>query len=390
MLNREMINSITQEVIENRRWLHKNAELSFKEVDTANYIENKLREYGYTSIERICPTAIVTKLLTGKPGKVIALRADIDALPLTEKNNLPFASKNPGVMHACGHDGHTAILLGVAKYMIANKNSICGEIRFIFQHAEETPPGGGIELIKAGVMDGVDEVFGLHLTSVLETGKFGICYGPLTSFTDSFSILVQGKGGHSSMPQECIDPIIISAQIILALQNIASRMITPNDPFVLSVCEIQAGSAYNIIPHTSELKGSVRSFTAETRYLAEERIGALSTQIAAAYGATVNYEYKKGYDSVYNNPQLAAFAAQIVEQEFSSDSVVEMKPIMPGDDFGYYAQICPGFFLQLGAANKAKGITAPHHNPNYLMDEDALGLGLRYFCLLLERRLEIC
>ncbi len=389
MLNNEMINSITQEVIQNRRWLHENAELSFKELNTADYIEKKLREYGYTDIERPRPTAVVTNLHTGRPGKVIALRADIDALPITETNGLPFASKNPGAMHACGHDGHAAILLGVAKYMRANESSICGEIRFIFQHAEETPPGGGIELIKAGVMDGVDEVFGLHLTSVLETGKFGICYGPLTSATDRFNILIQGKGGHSSMPQECVDPVVIAAQIILALQNIASRMVNPSDPFVLSVCEMQAGSAYNIIPHTAALDGSVRSFTAETRRLAEERIGKISQQIAAAYGSSVEYKYTKGYDSVYNAPELAAFASEIVEQEFSKEAVVEMKPIMPGDDFGYYSQVCPGFFLQLGAACKVKGITAPHHNPNYMMDEDALGLGLRYFCLLLNRRLEI-
>lgn len=389
MLNQDMITSIVQEVIENRRWLHRNAELSFQEWDTANFIETKLREYGYANINRPCSTAVVADLCTGRPGKVIALRADIDALPITEANGLPFSSKNPGVMHACGHDGHVAILLGVAKYMQANMASICGKIRFIFQHAEETPPGGAIELIQAGVMEGVDEVFGLHLTSVLETGKFGICSGPLTSSTDRFKIVIRGKGGHSSMPQECNDPVVIAAQTILALQHIASRMVNPSDPFVLSVCRMQAGSAYNIIPHTAELEGSIRSFTSETRHLAEERIGTLSRQIAEAYGASVEYTYAKGYDSVYNAPELAAFASAVIEQAFSKEAVVEMKPIMPGDDSGYYSQVCPGFFLQLGAACKAKGITAPHHNPNYLMDEDALELGLKYFCLLLNRRLEI-
>lgn len=388
MLERNTIAAIASEVVGFRRWLHEHAELSFQEYETADFIETQLQIFGYRDIFRPTPTSVVARLCFDRPGPVIALRADIDALPIQESNGLSFASKRPGVMHACGHDGHAAILLGVAHYMKEQTSSLGGEVRFIFQHAEETPPGGAVQLIQANVLEGVEEVYGLHITSVLQTGQFGICRGPLTSATDGFKVVIQGKGGHSSMPQECIDPIVIAAHVVLGLQSVPSRMVCPDEPFVLSACKVSAGSAYNIIPDTAEIEGSVRSFSHEARELAESAIGRIAREMASAYGASVEYVYNKGYDSVYNEPALADQAARVISEEFSPEAIVEMKPIMPGDDFGYYSQKCPGFFLQLGAANAEKGISAPHHNPNYLMDEEALELGLRYFCVLLIEKLE--
>lgn len=387
MIDQSRITPIAREVVENRRWLHQHPELSFQERETANFIAQKLLSYGYADVARPAPTAVTASFKTGRPGPVLALRADIDALPIQESNGLPYASANPGVMHACGHDGHAAILLGVAQYAQAQAGSLRGEVRFIFQHAEETPPGGAVELLRAGVLQGVDEVYGLHLTSVLQTGQFGVCRGALTAAADRFEMKVRGKGGHSSMPQACVDPVVTAAQIILGLQSIPARMAAPDEPFVLSVCRVRAGSAYNVIPHAAELEGSVRSFSTQARELAQEAIGRVGAQIAAAYEANVDYAYSRGYDSVYNAPALADYALQIIRREFPPDAVVEMKPIMPGDDFGYYSQACPGFFLQLGAASEEKGIRAPHHSPDYLLDEDALALGLRYFCALLHAKL---
>ncbi len=277
-------------------------------------------------------------------------------------------------MHACGHDGHAAILLNSVRLLCRRREELCGELRFIFQHAEETP-GGAVEVIRAGVLKGVDEVFGLHLTSTLPTGSFGVCSGVLTSATDRFEIEITGRGGHSSMPQECIDPIVTGAQIILALQTVLSRSLRPSDPAVLSVCQAHSGSAYNIIPGSMHLTGSVRSYDERVRATAERRIREISEGIAASAGADVQVEYVRGYDSIRNDPALTGWARNMIAQTFGTQAVHELSPIAPGDDFCYYDQVCPGFFLELGAANPGKGSDAPHHNARYRLDEDA---GLRH------------
>ncbi len=386
---REQVQAIADEVIEMRRWLHQHAELSFQEEETAGYIEKKLREMeGDLEITRPTPTSVMAVLHTGKPGRTVALRADIDALPIQEPQGLPYASKNDGVMHACGHDGHAAILLGTVKVLLQHRDKLNGEVRFFFQHAEEVPPGGAIEMLQAGVMEGVDEVYGLHLTTTLETGCFGICKGILTSNTDSFTIVVQGKGGHSAMPQLCIDPVIIGGQIITALQTVVSRRMAPDETLALSICRVQSGSAYNIIPNTFEMEGSVRTFSHAAREQVEALIGEIACGIAAANGATVDYRYNKGYDAVDNDPELTDLAAKVIADTFGPGAPTPMDPVMPGEDFGYFSSCCRGFFLELGAASAAKGITAPHHNPAFTFDEDALALGVEYNVSLLLNRME--
>ena len=375
--------------IEDRRWLHQHAELSFQEFETAAYIEKALEEIPGLTLSRPTSTSVMAVLKTGRPGRCLAIRADIDALPIDEANQLPYRSCKQGVMHACGHDGHAAILLNAVRLLAARREELAGELRFIFQHAEETPPGGAVEVIRAGVLEGVDEVFGLHLTSTLPTGKFGVCSGVLTSATDRFEIEITGKGGHSSMPQECVDPIVVGAQIIMGLQTVLSRSIKPSDMAVLSVCQANAGSAYNIIPGSMHLTGSVRSYDEAVRQTAEQRIRAISQGIAEAAGARVEVDYVRGYDSIYNDPALTRWARELIAQQFGPEAVQELAPIAPGDDFCYYDQVCPGFFLELGAANPAKGSDAPHHNTRYRLDEDALAYGLEYTAALLARRCRI-
>ncbi|HHY52928.1 MAG TPA: amidohydrolase [Clostridiales bacterium] len=385
---REQVRAIADEVIEMRRWLHQHAELSFQEVKTSGYIEKKLREMGGDlEITRPTPTSVMAVLKTGRPGPVIALRADIDALPIQEPQGLPYASKNDGVMHACGHDGHAAIQLGTIKVLLQNRDKLRGEVRFLFQHAEEVPPGGAIEMLRAGVMEGVDEVYGLHLTTTLETGRFGICKGVLTSNTDGFTIVVQGKGGHSAMPQLCIDPVPIGGQIIGALQTVVSRRLAPDQTVALSICKVRSGSAYNIIPNTFEMEGSVRTFSRQTREQVKNLIGEIACGIAAANGATADYRYDQGYDAVDNDPELTDIATKVIAETFGPDALTPMNPVMPGEDFGYFSSCCRGFFLELGAANAAKGLTAAHHNPAFAFDEDALALGVEYNVSLLLNRM---
>ena len=375
--------------IEDRRWFHQHAELSFQEFETAAYIEKSLEEIPGLALSRPTATSVMAVLKTGRPGRCLAIRADIDALPIDEANELPYRSCKQGAMHACGHDGHAAILLNAVRLLAARREELAGELRFIFQHAEETPPGGAVEVIRAGVLDGVDEVFGLHLTSTLPTGKFGVCSGVLTSATDRFEIEITGKGGHSSMPQECVDPIVVGAQIIMGLQTVLSRSIKPSDMAVLSVCQANAGSAYNIIPGSMHLTGSVRSYDEAVRQTAEQRIRAISQGIAQAAGAAAEVDYVRGYDSIYNDPALTQWARELIAGQFGPEAVQELAPIAPGDDFCYYDQVCPGFFLELGAANPAKGSDAPHHNARYRLDEDALAYGLEYTATLLAQRCRI-
>ena len=376
-------------VAEMRRWLHQHAELSFQEVETSAYIEKQLKALGGgLEISRPTKTSVMAVLRTPRPGPVLAVRADIDALPMQEESGLPYASATPGVMHSCGHDGHAAILLAAAEILTANAEQLCGELRFLFQHAEELPPGGAAEMVRAGVMEGVQEVYGLHLTSSLPTGEFGICRGALTSNTDGFTLTVKGKGGHSSMPEACVDPVVIGAQIVLALQGIVSRSVKPGEPVVLSVCQAEAGTAYNIIPGEMVLKGSVRTFSAENRAMVRRKIGEIAEGIAAGQGAELAYDFQEGYSSVVNDPALTDFAEEVIRDCFGPAALRPILPVMPGEDFSAFHQNCPGFFVELGAACPAKGITAPHHNPRYLLDEDALTLGVEYTAALLARRME--
>ena len=353
MISEEVL-ALEPDIIAWRRHMHQNPELSFQEVHTTAYLTEELKKIPGLTLEFPTKTGVVAVLKGVQPGPVLALRADIDALPIQEETGLPYASTVPGVMHACGHDGHAAMQLAAAKLLAAERTSLKGEVRFLFQHAEELPPGGAVEMLKAGVMEGVDELYGMHLSSNFPTGTFGVRPGALTSATDRFDIRVIGKGGHSAFPETCVDPIVIAGEIVGALQTLVSRRIQAVEPAVVSVCMIHAGEAYNIIPGEVAITGSTRTFSKETR----ERLPKLMEELARGICA-------------------------------AQSAVLEIDPLMPGEDFSALQENCPGFFVELGARSEEKGITFPHHNCRYLMDEDALKYGVEYLYQLVRSRLSI-
>lgn len=395
-IRRKKMNSLLNEVkelhpqiIEWRRHFHQNAELSFEEYKTSDFIEEKLKSFGNIEILRPTKTGVIGKIHGKGKGPVIALRADIDALPMTETNDLPFVSVNKEAMHSCGHDGHAAMLLGIARIFSRKTEELNGTLVCIFQHAEELPPGGAIEMVRAGVMEGVDEIYGIHLSSNYPTGKFGVVSGALTSATDRFDIKVIGKGGHSSMPEQCVDPIVAAAQIVMGLQNILSRRISAYETAVLSVCQIHGGDAYNIIPGEVTITGSVRTFSKELRSRMPEMIKEISGGIAASMGAECEVSYEKGYDSVINDEALTDTAREVIADWFGQDAVLEIKPVMPGEDFSAFTEAagCPGVFIEIGTRNDEKGTTRPHHNTAYLMDEDGLYYGAGFFAAMIEKKM---
>lgn len=375
----ELLRETAPQVIAWRRQIHCNPELSFQEYETSHFIEEKLRSFGNIEVFRPTKTGVVGVLHGKSNGKTIGFRADIDALPIQEDNDLPFRSQNAGIMHACGHDGHTALLLGAAKILSSIAEELQGTVLFVFQHAEEVPPGGAIEMVKAGVTADADEMYGVHLSSSYPTGKFGICYGPLTAATDKFSITVMGKGGHSALPEQCVDPIVTSAQIILALQTILSRNISAFDSAVLSVCKTQAGETYNIIPDEMTMIGSVRTFLPEIRNAMPIKIERIVKGLTQANGADYSFSYEKGYDSVINDHNLTSEVVRIIRERFGKEYIQAISPVMPGEDFSAFTKNCPGCFIEIGTENQEKGTTQPQHNAHYKMDEDALLLGTKLF-----------
>jgi len=374
------VQALSADVIQWRRHMHRYPEISFEETETTAYIERNLRDFGINAIDRPTKTGLVAHIFGTKPGKpaVVALRADIDALPMQETTDLPFRSIHDGVMHACGHDGHAAMLLGVASLLSRQRDQFCGEARLIFQHAEELPPGGAVELVCAGAIEGADAVLGLHLSSAFDTSVFAFKGGVLTSNVDRFNVTITGKGGHCAFPEQCNDPLLAASELVLALQSIVSRRITATDPAVVSVCEFHAGTAYNIIPASATLSGSVRSFGAETRRLIEQEARLICDSVAAAHHCSASFDWLEGYPSVINDEGLTAYAERVILDRFGSEHIQKIGVIMPGEDFSYLLDGRPGFFTELGTRNAEKGCNQPHHNPRYCMDEDALIYGVQY------------
>lgn len=375
------------QVVAWRRHFHRHAELSFQEFATTDYIEAQLKGLEGVAISRPTRTGLVARIKGGKPGRTIAIRADIDALPITECNDLPFISETPGVMHACGHDGHTAMLMGTAVLAARHREELCGELVCIFQHAEELPPGGAVELYEAGVMEGVDELYGCHLSSNYPTGKFGVRSGALTAATDRFDISINGKGGHSSMPELCVDPIVCGAQVITALQNIVSRNLRALEPAVVSVCQVAAGDAYNVIPQKMTITGSVRTFSEKTRTAIPQLIDRITAGICASAGAEYDFSYELGYASVVNDETLTSSVEEALAEWFGPECIQQIEPVMPGEDFSALQKNCPACFVEIGTRDEAKGTNRPHHNPAYVMDEEGLRYGVGLLAAIVADRM---
>lgn len=367
------------QVIAWRRYLHENPELSFHEEKTAQFVYETLLTFGNLEVSRPTKNSVMARLIGSEPGKVLAMRADMDALPITEENTFEFVSKNPGVMHACGHDGHTSMLLGTAKLLSGMKDQIKGEVRFFFQHAEEVYPGGAEEMVQAGVMDGVDMVIGTHLWSTMEFGTVGICPGPMMAAPDTFWITVLGKGGHAALPHETIDSIAIAAQVVTNLQHVVSRNADPLDNLVLSVTQFVGGTTHNVIPGAVEICGTVRSFDKNLRESVPGLMERVIKGITEAHGAGYKFKYEFGYRPVINDAEVTKLMEEVVEESLGAEWVEHMRPTMGGEDFSAFQQKAPGCFFYVAAGNKEKGITYPHHHPRFTIDEDALEVGVKMF-----------
>ena len=361
--------AVARDTVAWRRHLHRHPELSFHEHETARFVRETLVSFGGLEIQTPTPTSVVARLRGARPGPILALRADLDALPIQEASGEEFASEHDGVMHACGHDGHTAMVLATARVLAERRSELAGEVRFVFQHAEELPPGGGSELVAAGVVDGVDAVVGCHLLSTLELGRVGVLDGSCTSAADSFAVKIHGRGGHAAFPHETVDPILTAAAAITSLQQVVSRNSSPLDSVVVSVTRIAGGAADNVIPNELEFGGTVRTLKPEVRDRTIAAMTRVLDGVAASHGASHEFQYIKGYDPVINDAALAA----IVRDAAGPQRVIDMKPLMAGDDFSAYLRAAPGCFFFVGAGNSK---AFPHHHPNFTIDERALPIGI--------------
>lgn len=369
-----------EEIIQIRRYLHQHPELSFQEVETGKYIAQKLNEFGIPNQHGIADNGVVALIAGKNPArKVVALRADIDALPISEANDVPYKSQNPGVMHACGHDVHTASLLGAAKILKALREELEGTIKLIFQPAEERLPGGASIMIAAGVLENPNplSIFGQHVHPPLEVGKIGLRSGQYMASADELYLTIRGKGGHGALPQDCIDPIAIAAQLIVALQQIVSRYANPTIPSVLTFGKINSlGGANNIIPNEVKLEGTFRTMDETWRFEAHHRMKNIAASITQSMGGACDFDIKVGYPVLYNEPALTARARAYAEEFLGAENVVELPIRMTAEDFAYYSQQMPACFYRLGTGNTAKGITAPIHTDTFDIDEDALEVGM--------------
>lgn len=373
------VDTVRNTVIGWRRYLHQHPELSFHEEHTSQFVADRLAEFGGLDITRPTPTSVLARLIGSRPGPVLAIRADIDALPIDERNTHEFVSRSPGVMHACGHDGHTAMLLGAVAVLVGRRDAIAGEVRFIFQHAEELLPGGAEELVRAGALDGVDLVIGAHLWLGMPFGQVGVRSGALMAAPDIFRITIQGSGGHAAQPHRTVDPVVVAAQVIINLQHVVARNVDPLEPAVLSVTRIAAGTTHNVIPGSVELEGTIRTFDPALRTSIPELMERIVAGVTAAHGARYGLAIERGYHSVINDERATNLLRRAVVRALGPEVLVEAVPVMGGEDFSAYQQRAAGSFFFIGARNEARGIVHPHHHDRFDVDERALDYGTRIF-----------
>jgi amidohydrolase len=363
--------------ISTRRHLHAHPELSFHEVETSSYIRKTLLAIGLTEVSIIGDTGVVATIKGKGEGKTILLRADIDALPIHENTGLPFQSTAAGVMHACGHDAHTAMLLSAVKILMGLRSEFTGAVRILFQPAEEIPPGGAVKMIAAGVLENpkVDKAIGQHVMPRMPVGKVGIRSGKFMASSDNFLLTVRGRGGHAAMPENLIDPVVIAGHIIVALQQLVSRNGNPRIPSVLSIGKVMALGSYNVIPDEVTLEGTFRTMDQQWREQALLKIKKLVSEIAESMGGQCTVELTRGYPYLHNNELLAAGLKKSIIDYVGEENVVDEDAWMAAEDFAYYSHQVPSVFYLLGIRNEAKEITSGLHTPTFKIDEEALPLG---------------
>ncbi|KGE16694.1 amidohydrolase [Paenibacillus wynnii] len=382
------VEQLLPDMVKWRRHLHRHPELSYQERETSAFVEDKLISFGIEVKKSTSGYGLVGIIKGKKAGKTVVLRADMDALPIKEENECPYTSLNEGVMHACGHDGHTAMLLGAASYYSSRQDELEGELRFLFQPAEEVCPGGALGMIAEGVLTGADAVYGLHLWTPLPIGTVASAAGPLMASADEFFIDIIGKGGHGGIPHLAIDSIVAGAALVTQLQSIVSRSVNPLRPAVLSVGTIQGGFAQNVVAEKCRITGTVRAFDEETRYVIRRRIEEMASAVAGAYGAEAKVDYLMGYPPLVNDEtETERFFREAPRALGESVEVITMEKLMPAEDFSYYVKEIPGCFIFVGAGNPDKDAVYPHHHSRFNFDEDALLHGVKLLIAMADSQL---
>jgi amidohydrolase len=373
------------EVKDIRRHLHSHPELSFEEHETVKFVAAQLDRIGFPYVS-IAGTGLLAHIEGRSRGETIALRADLDALPILEKNETSYTSLNPGVMHACGHDVHTSSLLGAAHILHDLKGEFNGTVRLLFQPGEEKLPGGASHMIREGALENPapEAIIGQHVMTELPVGKVGFRPGLYMASTDEIYVTITGKGGHGGMPFQLVDPVLISAHLIVALQQVVSRWSKPFIPTVLSFGKVIAEGATNVVPQTVYMEGTFRSFDEQWRMEAHERIKKLATGLVESMGAKVDFEIRKGYPSLKNDEALTRKMIAAAESYMGKENVVELEIRPTAEDFAFYTHVLPGCFYRLGTGNPAKGITSSVHSSTFDIDEEALktGMGLMAYLAL--------
>jgi amidohydrolase len=385
----ELAASVLESTIQNRRHLHAHPELSFQEHQTVAFVAAKLDELGI-AYQPMAKTGLLAIIKGDKASdQVVALRADMDALPIQEANEVTYKSTYAGVMHACGHDAHTASLLGTASILQELKAEFGGTIKLIFQPAEELLPGGANQMIKEGVLENPtpQAVLGQHVMPFIETGKVGFRSGKYMASTDELYVTVKGKGGHAAQPQQNIDPVMITAQILVSLQQIVSRTANPNTPSVLSFGKVIANGATNVIPNEVKLEGTFRTMDEAWRAEAHTRMKKMAEGIAESMGGSCEFEIRKGYPFLVNEEKLTAQAKQHAEDYLGKENVLDLDIWMAAEDFAYYSQVTDACFYRLGTRNEAKGITSSVHTPTFDIDENAFAISTGLMAYIALKRL---
>ena len=372
---KQLAKDFASEVVANRRHLHTNPELSFHEYNTAKFVAQKLRDIGLSPQEGIANTGVVALIEGRNPtSKVIGLRADIDALPIFEKNDVPYKSQNAGVMHACGHDAHTSSLLGTAKILYQLREEFEGTIKLVFQPAEEKAPGGASIMIKEGVLQNptINSMLGQHVAPNIPVGKIGFREGMYMASTDELYLTVKGKGGHGAMPDQLIDPVLIAAHVIVSLQQIISRNKKPANPSVLSFGRFIADGVTNVIPNEVTIQGTFRCMDEEWREDGLKRMKKMAEGITEAMGGVCDFEIVKGYPFLKNHPELTRRVRHEATAYMGKENIIDLDLWMAGEDFAFYSQVVDACFYRLGTRNEARGIVSGVHTPTFDIDETAL------------------
>ena len=373
---KELANAQHAELVNIRRHLHENPELGFEEVATAQYIADYLAGLGLEVTSQVAKTGVVALLRGARPGKTVAIRADMDALPIQELNEVPYKSKHPGKMHACGHDAHVAAAIGAARILWELRDQINGNVKFIFQPAEEAP-GGAEPMIAAGVLENpaVDAIIGGHVWGSLESGIIEVMSGPTMASSDIIRLKIIGKGGHAAQPHTTIDPIVIASEIVGALQKLVSRQTDPFESVVISICSFHAGDVFNVIPHSAYMEGAVRTLNNELRQELPQKIEKIIRGITEPYGATYELDYYLGYPVTVNDPGVTETVRRAAISVLGGDKVrVAARASMGGEDYAYFLNKVPGTYIRIGTRNPEKGICQEMHHPRFDIDEAVLEL----------------